>query len=96
MSKKASLIGSTTDIPLMDTERDVFDPLCSLNLMELHQNVLAGQIDSLVYTAAVKSGLFITYSSKELMERNNEVVALKEMNARLQTKLDSHVCTILV
>lgn len=58
MSKKDSLNSFATHIPLMDIERYVFHPLCSLNLMELSENVLAGQIDSLIYSAVVKLGLF--------------------------------------
>lgn len=52
--------GFATHIPLMDTKRDIFDLVCSLNLMELHQDVLAGQLYSPIYSIVVKLGLFST------------------------------------
>lgn len=58
MSKKDSLVSSATHIPLMEKERDIFDLVCSLNLMELHQNIIAGQTDSPIYTTVVKSIIF--------------------------------------
>lgn len=41
----------------MDIERDVSNPIFSLNLMELQKHILVNRKDSIVYVAVVKSGL---------------------------------------
>ena len=46
MARKVSLFVSTTYIPLMDTEREIFYPTYSLYLMQIRQNLFANQIES--------------------------------------------------
>lgn len=57
ISKKTILIGSYFHIPLMETERDIFDLIWSLKFIELHHHVLLNQVDSQVCVAVVKSSI---------------------------------------
>lgn len=55
MSKKFILVGSSSHIPLMDTKRDVFDLIFSIDFREFHQHVLLNQEESLLYVATIRS-----------------------------------------
>lgn len=57
MTKKVVLSSSTTHIPLMDTERDSFDFVCIVNLMEFRQTILVNQNEPVVSSRLVKSSL---------------------------------------
>lgn len=59
MTKKTPLSVSSTHIPFMDTERDVFDPIFSLNLMKLHKHILVNRKDSIVYVAVHSPNLYL-------------------------------------
>jgi len=52
------MVGFTTHIPLMETENDIFEPVFILNLMDMHPNILFGQLESTVYSRVIKAVLF--------------------------------------
>ena len=58
MAKCSSLSGSSSHIPLMDTERDIQDTICSLHHLSLYQQVCLNDKASPIYTAKVKTGVF--------------------------------------
>ena len=57
MAKCSSMSGSSSHIPLMDTERDIQDPNCSLVHLPFYWKVLLNDKASLVYTAMEKTGV---------------------------------------
>ena len=57
MAKRSSLSGSTSHIPLMDTERDIQDTYCSLYHLSFYQQVLLNEKNSPIYTAMEKTGV---------------------------------------
>ena len=57
MAKHPSLSGSSSHIPLMDTERDTHDTVCSLDHISFYQHVCLNDKASPIYTAMVKTGV---------------------------------------
>lgn len=57
MGKKASLLGLTSHLPSMDMERDIFDYVCSLNLMEVHKKLSLIHIQLYSSCRVIKSNL---------------------------------------
>ena len=64
MAKRSSLSGSTSHIPLMDTERDIQDTLCSVIHLPFYQQVILNDNASPVYSTMVKSGVLFACSPK--------------------------------
>ena len=57
MAKRSSLSGLASHIPLMDTERDIQDTMCSIIHLPFYQQVILNDNASPVYSAMVKSGI---------------------------------------
>ena len=60
MAKRSSLLGSTSHIPLMDTERGIQDTLCSVIYLPFYQQVVLNVNASPVYAAMIKSEVLST------------------------------------